>query len=464
MKIAFVFIVAMLCAGALSDYLIYRYSLNSQFAQFRDNLRIIAQTAALTIDAEMLAQIKLNKEAVNSSEYKKISGQINAIKNANPPIRRIYIMSRAVRPGRLCYIVDSEPVSREPGNNGLASYPGDEYNPSNFPEMMRAFNGPTADKKIGEDRWGKLVSGYAPIRDKKGTAAAILGVDLMAGDVYLAQEEIQGRATLVLLFGVIFSLFLGTLVSRSITKPIEELVKGTENIAKDNLQYRVKISGDDELSLLADSFNRMAESLHSSRVKLNNYFYNAIKSLIRILEAKDSYTCGHSERVAEYAVQIAARMGFPLEKIELLRDAAYLHDIGKLAVAENILNKTGRLTDEEWKKIREHPVIGEEILKPIQLTEEVLAIIRGHHERFDGSGYPDKLSGTGIHIFAAVVSVADAYDAMTSARAYRPAMSREAAMAELVKGSGQQFDPKVVDAFLQVLKEDESDRKGARFF
>jgi len=110
------------------------------------------------------------------------------------------------------------------------------------------------------------------------------------------------------------------------------------------------------------------------------------------------------------------------------------------------------------------PVIGEEILKPIQLTEEVLAIIRGHHERFDGSGYPDKLSGTGIHIFAAVVSVADAYDAMTSARAYRPAMSREAAMAELVKGSGQQFDPKSSTRFCRYLKKTKVTEKVPVFF
>ncbi len=130
---------------------------------------------------------------------------------------------------------------------------------------------------------------------------------------------------------------------------------------------------------------------------------------------------------------------------------ALLHDIRRFGIQEKILNKKDGLTEEEWEVVRKHPIIGEDILKPILLNEEMLAIVRGHHERYDGKGYPDKLSGDNINIFAAILFVADAYDAMTSLRAYRPALSKQEAIEELQKNRGTQFNPRVVDAFIQAL-------------
>ena len=149
-------------------------------------------------------------------------------------------------------------------------------------------------------------------------------------------------------------------------------------------------------------------------------------------------------------------MQLPPERVKLVKDTALLHDIGKLAIHEHILNKPEKLTDAEWEIVRKHPEIGEEILKPVVLTEEMLAIVRNHHERYDSTGYPDKISGKNINILAAVVTVADAYDAMTSPRAYRWALSKEHAIGELKKNSGTQFHPKVVEAFLKVLEEDDT--------
>ena len=132
---------------------------------------------------------------------------------------------------------------------------------------------------------------------------------------------------------------------------------------------------------------------------------------------------------------------------------AILHDIGKVGIEDRILKKPGKLTDEELQQVKTHPVIGEEILRPVLENEDMLAVVRGHHERYDGKGYPDRLKGENMNILAAIVAVADAYHAMTSERPYRKAMSKEEAIKELKKHKGSQFHPKVLDIFLRVLGE-----------
>lgn len=253
---------------------------------------------------------------------------------------------------------------------------------------------------------------------------------------------------------VIFSLFLGILVARSIMKPLKRLTEAAHTIGKGNFRYQVELKGWNEVLELSRSFNEMAQRLYNYRRRIHTYFYKVMQSFVRIMEAKDEYIRGHSERVSDYAVKIAARMGFSKDKIELLREEALLHDIGKLGIGENILNKKGKLTQEEWETIRKHPVMGEEILRPIALNEELLAVIRAHHERYDGKGYPDHLKGEEVNIFAAIISVADAYDAMTSHRAYRVALSKDTAIEELKKNKAAQFNSRVVDVILQVLEQE----------
>ncbi|MCX5680817.1 MAG: HD domain-containing protein, partial [Candidatus Omnitrophica bacterium] len=274
-------------------------------------------------------------------------------------------------------------------------------------------------------------------------------------DVYLAQKAVNLRALFVLIFGIILSLILGMLFSRKITSPIKKLVEGTRRISQGDLRYKVKEEGVDEIRELASSFNRMADDLSELQRKNHNYFYNVIQSLVRIVEAKDSYTRGHSERVAQYASKIATRMGFVKERVGFIEETAMLHDIGKLGIQDSILNKKERLTEEEWQVIRQHPIVGEDILRPVSLNPEMLSIVRAHHERYDGNGYPDKLKESEINIFAQILSVADAYDAMTSARAYRSSLGQEVAIAELKKNKGVQFNSEIVDIFIETLKEGE---------
>jgi len=182
-------------------------------------------------------------------------------------------------------------------------------------------------------------------------------------------------------------------------------------------------------------------------------FIAMVKSLVSALEAKDVYTRHHSARVTEFTLKIAARMGFSVRELEDLELAALLHDVGKIAVPEYVLNKKGKLTEEEFAFIKEHPGRGESILNPVIELKQIAKIVRSHHERYDGKGYPDGLRGQEIPLGARIMAVADAYDAITSERPYRGAESHNYAMKEITKSSGIHFDPEVVQHFIELAKE-----------
>lgn len=190
--------------------------------------------------------------------------------------------------------------------------------------------------------------------------------------------------------------------------------------------------------------NALYESLYDNLL-------DALHSLVTTIEAKDPYTQRHSRRVTDLAVAIAERMNLSRSDIEALRFATILHDIGKIGVRDSILMKPGRLTDEEYQKIKNHPLIGDRIIAPLGLTEVERRIIRHHHERVDGRGYPDGLKGDEICILARIASVADAFDAMTSTRSYRQARSPEEAIQEISRCGGTQFDLGVVQCLSEGL-------------
>lgn len=177
-------------------------------------------------------------------------------------------------------------------------------------------------------------------------------------------------------------------------------------------------------------------------------FLGAVKALAQALEAKDPYTNGHSMRVTELSLTMAAEMGLDRSQVDRIRLAGQVHDIGKIGVPEEILHKEGKLTDQEFDFIKSHPSMGEKILRPVIKDQEVLAIVRSHHERFNGDGYPNGLSADEIPLGARIMAVADAYDAMTSNRPYRKALSPEKAREQLALNKGKQFDPEIVDLFL----------------
>jgi putative two-component system response regulator len=184
--------------------------------------------------------------------------------------------------------------------------------------------------------------------------------------------------------------------------------------------------------------------------KIRRTFLSAIDSLVLTVEARDHYTSGHSLRVRQYCLRLAKALGLDRRLRKRLSLAAKLHDIGKVGVPDVILNKPGLLTEQEFNAVRQHPVIGERILAPIIHIPEILAAIRNHHERLDGQGYPDGLVGKEIPLLARLLTVADCFDALTSARAYRPAMPLSQAVEVLHEGAGKQFEPDFVRVFVDV--------------
>ena len=180
-------------------------------------------------------------------------------------------------------------------------------------------------------------------------------------------------------------------------------------------------------------------------------YMGVVRSLAVAVDEKDHYTKTHSENVTKYAVAIAKELGLTRNEVQKVQRASQLHDIGKIGIHDYVLNKKGKLTDEEWKEIKLHPSKGAKILEPLNFLEEIIGIIRHHHERYNGNGYPDNKKENNIPLGARIIAVADSYDAMISDRPYRKALSEYDAIEELKKNSGTQFDPEVVQAFLKVL-------------
>jgi PAS domain S-box-containing protein/putative nucleotidyltransferase with HDIG domain len=222
----------------------------------------------------------------------------------------------------------------------------------------------------------------------------------------------------------------------------------SRNIVRDISEIKKR---EEKLIMSQSAFFNMLKDLDLSYKELKRLYEGLISSFISALDAKSAWTKGHSERVTNYAISIAKEMGLEDKDIETLRTAALLHDIGKLGTYDVILDKPEDLTDEEINLIKLHPVKGEEILRPISQLKDILPIIRSHHEKIDGTGYPDGLKNGDIPFLARIIAVADTFDSMTSDRPYRPKASKEAAISELKKYSGTQFDFVVVEAFSNTI-------------
>ena len=209
-----------------------------------------------------------------------------------------------------------------------------------------------------------------------------------------------------------------------------------------------------DLELLTVFGNQIATALENASLyeELERSFYETVRSLLAALEAKDEYTRGHSDRVALYAVGMAELLELPKERLTHLKTAAELHDIGKIAVPESIINSPSRLSDEEFECIKKHPDYGVQILRPIRFLSAALPIVRHHHERYDGTGYPEGLSGESIPLEARILNLADAFDAMTSTRSYNKPATFPEALARCRAEAGVSFDPKCVDALCEFVE------------
>ena len=231
-------------------------------------------------------------------------------------------------------------------------------------------------------------------------------------------------------------------LAQTISRPIDTLSKSlSEMTASRDFEHPVQPTGFSlEVDTLTAAFNTMMQSVSAAEAETEEAYVGAIRALALALDARDPYTAGHSERVSALSVAIGRQMRLAADQLEILRLGALLHDIGKIGISDAVLRKPGPLTREEFAVVEQHPLVGARILRSVHFLAPHLAIVELHHERPDGQGYPHRLRGNEIPLLARIVRVADAFDAMTSARAYRPAHGRAEAMRELWRCAGPQFD------------------------
>lgn len=288
-------------------------------------------------------------------------------------------------------------------------------------------------------------------------AALVLAV------VLRARGEADGATLAAAAGSLLLAGALSTLVARSITRPVAECVRGAIAIARGRFGSEVRVGARNELGDLAYTFNHMSRELASYDREnrrlieaLARGYLDTIRSLASAVDAKDPHTRGHAERVAALAVEIGRRLGLEGEALAAVERGGILHDVGKIGIPDAVLTKQAPLTAEEMELVRAHPRIGAEIVAGVDFLRDALPAIRSHHERWDGSGYPDGLAGDEIPLVARIVNAADTWDACTSDRPYQTALGPGAAEAILAGLRGTQIDPAVHDALAAVIREREA--------
>ena len=241
-----------------------------------------------------------------------------------------------------------------------------------------------------------------------------------------------------------------TLLAIKLTRPVRVLASKAMSLAKGNFHERVDIRSHNELGQLASTFNHMAAQLERHDQNLREMFINTTKALAAAIDAKDPYTRGHSQRVAQISLEIAKEIGHSPSEQQKVNVAALLHDVGKIGIEDHILKKPSQLTDEEYNVIKQHPRWGAMIMGHINQLKEVIPGIQYHHERLDGSGYPEGRAGDQIPMLARIIAVADTFDAMTTDRLYQKAMDPQFVVGKLVEWKGTRYDPRVVDAMARI--------------
>jgi HD-GYP domain-containing protein (c-di-GMP phosphodiesterase class II) len=292
-----------------------------------------------------------------------------------------------------------------------------------------------------------------------GTYAAVpessWGVIVQVEEDKAYYSAIQMRYQSLALVGLvtIAAIVFGTLFAGQISHPIQALARGARRLAAGDYDTRVSVKTNNEVGVLADTFNQMSDEIQKAFLEIQRQadvnkelFMGAIRMLANAIDEKDPYTRGHSERVAFYSMLMARHMGMSEAEVERVHLSGIIHDVGKIGIEDRILRKPAALTDEEYEIMKQHPRKGEHILDAVPLLKEMAGAGLMHHENWDGSGYPDGKKGEDIPLLGRIVSVADAFDAMTTDRPYSKAMTFEVALGRLRFLAGKKFDAGCVDA------------------
>ena len=314
---------------------------------------------------------------------------------------------------------------------------------------------------VGKYLIAGLSAGTIPFRDKMGEdmvgSYANIGalgwgvvVQEPRADAYRMIKDMTFQTVIWAVFAVILAIVASTVLAIRLARPIGVLAGRAMSLAAGNFAERVDITSRNELGQLAQSFNHMASQLERHDQNLREMFIDTTKALAAAIDAKDPYTRGHSQRVAQISLEIAKEMGQSPSEQQKVNIAALLHDVGKIGIEDHILKKPGQLTDEEYGIIKQHPRWGAMIMGHISQLKEVVPAIQHHHERLDGTGYPEGLAGDQIPMLARIIAVADTFDAMTTDRLYQKAMDPQFVVSKLHEWKGTRYDPTVVDSMTRI--------------
>lgn len=300
----------------------------------------------------------------------------------------------------------------------------------------------------------EMLGAYAPASALGWTVV----VEEPKDDALAPARRMLRDALLVAALTMVGACIAAVVFARGLSRPIQKVVSGSLAIARGRFGARVNVQRKDEIGELAHTFNYMSQQLSDYDAEnkklledVQQGYVETIRALANSIDAKDPYTRGHSQRVTEYSVEIARELELGEDEVDRIQFGAILHDIGKVGIKDKVLSKAGQLTEEEYEYMKTHPLLGLGIVDPIEFLRPVKSIIRGHHERWDGAGYPDGLKGEDIDIGARIVNIADSWDAMVTQRPYNTPMTYEQGVARLKDIAGTQHDPRVTDAFLAVL-------------
>jgi HD-GYP domain-containing protein (c-di-GMP phosphodiesterase class II) len=301
-----------------------------------------------------------------------------------------------------------------------------------------------------------MLGTYMRVPDDSGWGV-IVQTDIATA--YHTATVLRNQSVTVVAIVTALAIVLGFLFAGEISRPVQKLANGARRLASGDYGTRVDVKSGNEVGVLADAFNQMGEEIQKAILEIERraaenkeLFMGSIRMLANAIDEKDPYTRGHSERVAYYAACTAKHLGMSMEDVERVHLSGIIHDVGKIGIEDKILRKAAALTDEEYAIMKQHPTKGEHILEAVPLLKEKAGDGLMHHENVDGSGYPKGLTAEQIPLLGRIVSVADAFDAMTTDRPYSKAMTFEAAVARLKFLAGKKFDENCVDAFARAFR------------
>jgi HAMP domain-containing protein len=393
----------------------------------------IARTGALLLDGDAHERV-VRAGRNDTPEYLALRDRLLLIQETNQLGDAVYTLSN----------IDGDTARYGVISNGLAPV-GQAYRlaPETRPVLRRVLaEGQAGFTGVYANEDGRWITAFAPIRNRTEQTVGALEVDFRA-DVYLAQlQAVRRRLWLHSLVAGLLAVGTGVLISRQVTRPVGQLVGAAQRVVEGDLASPVRIDARDEIGLLGNVFHLMVDRLHASHRSL-------VDVLVRALESRDGES-GSLGRLARASGALAEGLELDRAQREALELGALLHDIGEIRMPESVLHKPGPLGPEERLLVQGHPQAGAEILEVVPLLTPALDVVAGHHERYDGAGYPQGLEADEIPLVARVFAVVDALDAMTHDRPHRPSRSLADALSVLKEEAGRQFDPRVVEAALRM--------------